>query len=111
MKDIQQADTRLKREVDYRLSKWIITNIEQLLEPDEIEEIWRELLSFYSPPTASVENVCGTMTGGGLGKCVAPARTMDTREAGDQNGDGTEAVLAGGEEGEKTRIVIEMHMV
>ena len=33
------------REVDYRLSKWIITNIEQLLEPDEIEEIWRELLS------------------------------------------------------------------
>ena len=46
MKAIQQADTRLKREVDYRLSKWIITNIEQLLEPDEIEEIWRELLSF-----------------------------------------------------------------
>ena len=54
------------REVDYRLSKWIITNIEQLLEPDEIEEIWRELLSFYSPPTASVENVCGTMTESGL---------------------------------------------
>ena len=56
------------REVDYRLSKWIITNIEQPLEPDEIEEIWRELLSFYSPPTASVENVCGTMCGDGLGK-------------------------------------------
>ena len=56
------------REVDYRLSKWIITNIEQLLEPDEIEEIWRELLSFYSPPTASLENVCGTMCGDGLGK-------------------------------------------
>ena len=86
MKAIQQADTRLKREVDYRLSKWIITNIEQLLEPDEIEEIWRELLSIYLPPTASVENVCGTMSGNGLGKYVAPARTMDTREAGDQNG-------------------------
>ena len=56
------------REVDYRLSKWIITNIEQLLEPDEIEEIWRELLSFYSPPTASLENVCGAMCGDGLGK-------------------------------------------
>ena len=26
------------REVDYRLSKWIITNIEQLLSPEEIEE-------------------------------------------------------------------------
>ena len=74
------------REVDYRLSKWIITNIEQLLEPDEIEEIWRELLSFYSPPTASVENVCGTMTGGGLGKYVAPARTMNKRKAGGVDG-------------------------
>ena len=29
---------------------------------------WRELLSFYSPPTASLENVCGTMCGDGLGK-------------------------------------------
>ena len=38
MKAIQQADTRLKREVDYRLSKWIITNIEQLLEPDEKDD-------------------------------------------------------------------------
>ena len=64
MKAIQQADTRLKREVDYRMSKWIITNVEQLLSPEEIEEIWRELLSFYSPPTASLENVCGD----GLGK-------------------------------------------
>ena len=62
MKAIQQADTRLKREVDYRMSKWIITNEEQLLSPEEIEEIWRELLSLYSLPTASVENVCGTMT-------------------------------------------------
>ena len=80
MKAIQQADTRLKREVDYRLSKWIITNIEQLLEPDEIEEIWRELLSIYLPPTASVENVCGTMSGNGLGKYVAPIRTMNPQE-------------------------------
>ena len=43
MKAIQQADTRLKREVDYRMSKWIITNVEQLLSQEEIEEIWREL--------------------------------------------------------------------
>jgi hypothetical protein len=63
------------REVDYRLSKWIITNIEQLLSPEEIEEIWRELLSFYSPPTASVENVCGTMTGNGLGEYVVPYKS------------------------------------
>lgn len=47
------------RELDYRLSKWILKNVEQLLTPDEIEEIWKELLSFYSPPTATVENVCG----------------------------------------------------
>ena len=64
------------REVDYRLSKWIITNIEQLLEPDEIEEIWRELLSIYLPPTASVENVCGTMSGSGLGKYGSSCMTM-----------------------------------
>ena len=59
----QQTDNPFSREVDYRLSKWIIRNIEQLLEPDEIEEIWRELLSFYAPLTASVENVCDTMSG------------------------------------------------
>lgn len=34
-----------QRELDYRLSKWILKNLEQLLEPDEIEEIWTELLS------------------------------------------------------------------
>ena len=86
MKTRQQADTRLKREVDYRLSKWIITNIEQLLLPEEIEEIWRELLSFYSPPTASVENVCGTMAGSRLGKYVVPTRTMNMRKAGGLDG-------------------------
>ena len=80
----KQADTRLKKEVDYRLSKWIITNAEQLLEPDEIEEIWRELLSFYAPPTASVENVCGTMRGNGLGKYESPTSTQD--KDGDEDG-------------------------
>ena len=83
----QQTDNPFSREVDYRLSKWIIRNIEQLLEPDEIEEIWRELLSFYAPPTASVENVCDTMSGNGLGKYVAPGKNEGnhTREAGDRN--------------------------
>jgi len=28
--------TPVSRELDYRLSKWILKNIEQLLEPDEI---------------------------------------------------------------------------
>ena len=45
----QSADAPARREVNYRLSKWILTNIEQLLEPEEIETIWTELLSFYSP--------------------------------------------------------------
>lgn len=35
MKKVQLAESR---EVDYRLSKWITRNIEQLPEPDEIEE-------------------------------------------------------------------------
>ena len=58
MKTKQPAE---RREVDYRLSKWMLKNTEQLLTPDEIETIWTELLSFYEPVTASVENVCGTM--------------------------------------------------
>ena len=39
----------------------MLKNMEQFLTPDEIETIWTELLSFYEPVTASVENVCGTM--------------------------------------------------
>lgn len=57
---------RAHQEVDYRLCKWIIRNLEkeQLLLPDEIEAIWRELLSLYDPPTKSIETVSGTMRGG-----------------------------------------------
>ena len=58
MKTNQPAE---RREADYRLSKWMLKNTEQLLTPDEIETIWTELLSFYEPVTASVENVCGTL--------------------------------------------------
>ena len=38
-----------QQEVDYRLSKWLIRNagIEQFLTPDEMENVFRELLSFY----------------------------------------------------------------
>ena len=63
-----------RQEIKYRLAKWIIKSLEeeQLLKPDEIEEIWKELLSFYAPPTAIVENVCGTMNGNGLGKYQRP---------------------------------------
>ena len=58
MKVKQSAE---RREADYRLSKWMLKNMEQFLTPDEIETIWTELLSFYEPVTASVENVCGTL--------------------------------------------------
>lgn len=49
----------VKQEIDYRLSKWLIWNasIEQLLTPDEVENMLRELLSFYHPPTRCVERV------------------------------------------------------
>ena len=82
----QSADAPARREVDYRLSKWILTNIEQLLEPDEVETIWTELLSFYSPWSASVENVCGTLTGDPLGGYVADLALAPDRAAGEQNG-------------------------
>ena len=49
----------VKQEIDYRLSKWLIWNasMEQLLTPDEVENMFRELLSFYDPPTRCVERV------------------------------------------------------
>jgi len=59
------------RELDFRLSKWILKNVEQLLTPDEVEKIWTELLSHYSPPTAIIENVCG-FTDNPLGKYQNP---------------------------------------
>lgn len=54
------------QEVGFRLSKWIIRNLEkeQLLLPDEIEAFWRELLSLYDPPTKSIETVSGSVRGG-----------------------------------------------
>ena len=58
MKEKQPAE---RREADYRLSKRMLKNMERFLTPDEIESIWTELLSFYEPVTASVENVCGTL--------------------------------------------------
>ena len=63
MKTKQPAE---RREADYRLSKWMLKNMEQFLTPDEIETIWTELLSFYEPVTASVEN----------GTRIRPALTM-----------------------------------
>ena len=55
------------KEVDYRLAKWIIRNMEKekLLEPEEIQAIWQELLNFYDPPTKTVETVCGMIRTGG----------------------------------------------
>ncbi len=48
------------QEIKYRLAKWVIKNLEaeQLLQPDEIEEIWQGLLSFYDPPMVSIESPC-----------------------------------------------------
>ena len=82
----QAVDEPARREVNYRLSKWILTNIEQLLEPEEIETIWTELLSFYSPWSASVENVCGTLTEDPLGGYVAEQASAPDGAVGDQNG-------------------------
>ncbi len=76
---MENKDTSDSRELDYRLSKWILKNIEQLLEPDEIEAVWTELLSFYSPPTASVENVSGSLSDP-LGGYVCNGRAGDPDE-------------------------------
>ena len=51
------------QEIEYRLAKWIIANLEarKLLAPDEIKAIWQKLLTVYEPPTQSVEVTCGSM--------------------------------------------------
>ena len=51
------------REIEYRLAKWIVANLEAkgLLSPKEIKAIWERLLAEYKPPTASVEVPCGSM--------------------------------------------------
>ena len=48
----------------YSKGKWLIWNasIEQLLSPNEVENIFRELLSFYDPPTRCVERVQSMFT-------------------------------------------------
>ena len=58
-----------QKEVDYRLCKWIFRNLEkeQLITPDEITAIWRELLSLYDPPTKSIETVTDTFRGAANG--------------------------------------------
>ena len=73
--------------IDRILTKSVtLTNIEQLLEPDEIEVIWAELLSFYSSWSSSVENVCGTLTEDPLGGYVAEPALAPDGVIGDQNG-------------------------
>ena len=51
------------REIEYRLAKWTIANLEAkgLMTPQEIETIWGRILSEYKPPTASVEVPCASM--------------------------------------------------
>jgi len=53
------VEKHAQQEVNYRLSKWLIWNasIEQLLTPNEVENVFRELLSFYDPPTRCVEQI------------------------------------------------------
>ena len=53
-----------QQEVDYRLSKWLIWNAgkEQLLTPDEVENVFRELLSFmiHRPGVLKAPRACLT---------------------------------------------------
>ena len=45
---------------------------------ESIETIWTELLSFYDPVTASIENVCGTLDDP-LGGYKAPESAGDVQ--------------------------------
>ena len=51
-----------KAEVEYRLAKWLLRNLEKqrLITSDEIRAIWQNLIEYYEPPTSCVEIVGGT---------------------------------------------------
>ncbi len=57
-------EKHIQQEVNYRLSKWLIWNagIEQLLTPDGVENVFRELLSFYCSHDCYIEHRFGHRT-------------------------------------------------
>lgn len=62
----------LRNEVDYRISKWIVLNMQEagFLTKDEVKAIWQQLLDQYDPPFRSTETVTGKIREDTYGSCT-----------------------------------------
>lgn len=61
-----------KKEVDYRLAKWILAGLQEkeLLTGNETKMIWQELLEEFDPPMRSTEIVTETVKEAAYGSRV-----------------------------------------
>jgi len=57
-------------EVDYRLAKWLIANMERdgVITDSEMQEAWKMIADRYNPPFLAVDTV-GGMIGDGVAVC------------------------------------------
>ncbi len=56
-----------EKEVDYRLAKWVILNMEKdgVITSDELHLAWMNIAEYYDPPFLELENMDG-MIGDGV---------------------------------------------
>ncbi len=55
-----------EKEVDYRLAKWLLLNMEKdgVITSDELRLAWINIAGHYEPPFLEVENLDGTIGDG-----------------------------------------------
>lgn len=55
-----------EKEVDYRLAKWLLLNMEKdgIITSDEMSLAWINISGHYEPPFLEVENLDGTIGDG-----------------------------------------------
>jgi hypothetical protein len=55
-----------EKEVDYRLAKWILLNMEKdgIITPDELHLAWLNIAGHYEPTFLEVENLDGAIGDG-----------------------------------------------
>lgn len=53
----------LTKEVDYRLAKWVLPNMEadDIIKADEMRLAWRNMAGRFNPPFLDVENLEGNI--------------------------------------------------
>ena len=58
-----------EKEVDYRLAKWLLLNMEKdgIITVDELRLAWINIAGNYEPPVLEVENLDGKIGNGVIG--------------------------------------------